>query len=704
MYLINKNILNIKVVINMSLPKLTALLAEQIDDGSQGEFGSIIKKKIKNVKEKNVPYIVFLVFDLCLDSIYFDIDKKFNNDALYDYYYFGNNSAAASQYYLTRETDSLKYLLSSTFSDLYNILKKNNLEDEELGLIIKNMENKEMIKISDKKGGGSVNFNKLKLSILQENKAGNIKFEGKSIVIGDKKYNADSFMRLFIRDTNKTNKFVLIVPKVILENGEEVILPKHKDYLKLVKIENKLGEIKEDIQGEKKICYICKKKGTDVSSNYTTNFDRTGINKIFTTTTKNTSQYLNNFNYDYNYSICSKCYQKLKSGEKIISEQFQAEIAGESAFIIPEAILANFDYKYLNYLKKYVDLVFSGEDLYSWIKEIDSEAWDNEIKQYCANFIIYRTDGNSVTVMETIEDVPTLRLDLIASTLKNNSIFLEEKKYSVSLGYIYKMIPVKVNKNGVQLDVGRVLSFYKAILSGEKIRYKLLFEYACEAMDKGLKQLGKDRIDNYFNLGLTNYVNGYEDFFIKRITMSYIILIRTLQDLGLLDKKVLVELEKEDNMGDFDTGFEKVNVLINDIESFLDKQGFNKAQKAMFYLGLMINRVALAQVEKNHKTKPILKKIQMQGMSQSEIMWLYNDVVEKLIQYERMSLLTEALMNRFNYYYGLEHNSWELSEHENVFYIMAGYSYLVGKKTSEDSSGALEVLSELPMDEEKVDN
>jgi len=118
----------------------------------------------------------------------------------------------------------------------------------------------------------------------------------------------------------------------------------------------------------------------------------------------------------------------------------------------------------------------------------------------------------------------------------------------------------------------------------------------------------------------------------------------------------------------------------------------------------MINRVALAQVEKNHKTKPILKKIQMQGMSQSEIMWLYNDVVEKLIQYERMSLLTEALMNRFNYYYGLEHNSWELSEHENVFYIMAGYSYLVGKKTSEDSSGALEVLSELPMDEEKVDN
>lgn len=689
------------MVIVVSLPRLTTLLAEQINDGSKGEFDSIIKN-IKKVKEKEEPYVVFLVFHLCMDSIYFELDKKFNEEAIYDYYYFGNNSAAASQYYLTREANSLKYLLSSTFSDLGNTLKKNNLEDGELGHIIKNMEGRGMIKISDKKGGGIVNLSKL--SILTNGEIESIKLDGKGdIEIGDKKYSADSFIRLFIKDENKSNKFVLIVPKIISENGEEVILPRHKDYLELVKIENKLGEIEGDNQGEEKICYICKKSSVDVSSSYSKKFDRTGINKIFTTTTINTSQYLRNFNYDHNYSICSKCYQKLKSGEKVVAEQFRSKIAGEDAFIIPEAMLSNFDYKYLNYLKKFVDLSFSSKDTAAWVTEIDSEVLDNDIKQYCVNFIIYRTDGNSVTIMETIEDVPMLRLDLIAKSLESNSILLDYKTYNVSLGYIYRLIPVRVNNKGEQLDIGRVLSFYKAVMSGEKIRHKILFEYACEALDKGLKQLGKARIDNYFNLGLVNYANGYEDFFIKRLMMSYIVLIKTCQDLNLMDKETLIGLEKEDIMDNFNTSSEKVNAWVDRLESFLDKQGFGESQRAMFFLGTLINRVALAQVEKKHKTKPILKKIQMQGMSEKEVIWLYNDVLEKLIQYEKMSMFTEALMNRFNYYYGLSHNSWELSEHENVFYIMAGYSYLVGTKPLDITKGEEDAQKEFSMDEEKTE-
>lgn len=683
----------------MSLPKVTALISEQLNDNNEGEFESIIKD-IKRISEKDVNYVVYLTFNLCLDNIYFELAKKFNNDDLKSFYYFGNNSAASSQYYLTREADSIKYLLSGTFSDLYNMLKKYKLENGELGFIIKNLENKGMIKISEKKGDGILNFSKL--SILKEGKVENINLDKGNILVENKKYNGDSFIRLFIQEVNRSNKFVLVVPKVVLENGEEVILSKHKDYLELVKKENKLGEIEENNQGEKKICYICKEARFDVSSSYTTKFDRTGINKIFTTTTINTSQYLNNFSYDYNYSICSKCYQKLKRGEKIIENQFRSKIAGENAFIIPEALLENFDYRYLNYLKKYVDLVFNGEDFRSWIQEIKLEKEENNIKQYCINFIIYRTDGNSVTVLETIEDVPTLRLEMIANTFKNNTILLDEKYYSASLGYIYRIIPVRVNNKGEQLDIGRVLSFYNAILSGQKISYKLIFKYACEALDKGFKQLNKDKIDNYFNLNLGKYY-GYEDFFIKNITMSYIILIKTLQDLDILDKRVFDQLRKEDIMNDFNTGSEKVNIWINDIESYLDKLNFNESQRAMFYLGTMIYHVALAQIEKNHKNKPILKKIQMQGMTQKEILRLYEDVLEKLIQYEKVSLRTEALLSKFNHYYGLAQNSWELNEHENVFFIMAGYSYLVGKKTPDDNKNDLEAQKELQVDEEKVE-
>ncbi len=681
----------------MSLPKLTANIGEQLASNDKNEFSSIVQN-IKKVKEKEEPYIVFLVFNLLKDQIYMELDKKFNQDSINEYFYFGNNPAAASQYYLTREGIFMKYLLLSTYSDLYNVLKNNDMDEGKLGKIIKKLEECNLITLSDKKGEGRLNLSKL--SIMLNGQSDEIKIDKKgNIEIGDKKINADSFIRFFIKDANKANKFVLVVPKVILKDGKEIILPKHEDYLKVVKIENKLNEDAINDQGKEKVCYICKNSKSDVTSEYSTKFDRTGINKIFTTTTKNYSPFLSGFNYDQSYSICNQCYQKLKAGEKAVTAQFRGRIAGEDAFIIPEALMSSLDYKYLNYLKESVDLAFKRKDAETWIAEIDLET--EGIKNYCINLIIYRTDGNSVTVMETIEDVPVIRLDLIMKTLDANSIIIDTNTYRISLGSIYRLIPVKVNNKGEQLDIGRVLSFYKALLSGEKINHKILFNYACEALDKGLKQLSKSKIDNYFNMGLINYVNGYEDFFIRKLIYSYIILIKTCQELGLLDREIFKSIKKEEGaLNSFNTSSEKVNLWVSELESFLDKQGFDNEERSLFYLGVLINRVALAQIEKKHKTKPILKKIQMQGMSQKEIERLYNDVIEKLIQYEKMSIFIEAIMNRFNYYYGSTKKILKLNEHASVFHIMAGYAYLVGKKPLDITKGEEEAQKELLQDGE----
>jgi CRISPR-associated protein Csh1 len=239
---------------------------------------------------------------------------------------------------------------------------------------------------------------------------------------------------------------------------------------------------------------------------------------------------------------------------------------------------------------------------------------------------------------------------------------------------------VKVNKNGDQLDIGRVLSLYKAILSGEKIHYKILYDYATEAMDKGLKQIGKSNIDNYYNMGLTRYINGYEDFFIKRIVFGYMVLINLCQDLGILDNKIFTQIRKEENVMDIINSPSKdVNFTIKRIEDFLDNHGFSKKTRALFYLGILINRVAVAQMKKEHKKKPILQKIQFQGMNEKEIYSLYIDVIEKLRQYDCMTLYSEAYMYKFHTYYELEKGNFN-NDKENVFYIMAGYSYMVGNK------------------------
>lgn len=660
----------------MSLPKLTAFIAESVPLG-QNEFSSLIKNA-KKLKEKEEPYIVFLVLDLFEEKIYFKLDKKFTQNSVYDYFYFGNNSAAASQYYLTRETSSLSYLLTSTFSDLFMMLSRYGMERGELGDILKGLQQKNLIFLAERKGEGKLNLQKF--SIVLDAGVQKIEIDGKNVVIDGKKNSPETFIRLFINDENKNNKFILIVPKVKLENGKEIILSTHPDYLKLVKKANNLDNTTQDKEGEKKVCYICKNSKADVSSEYSKKFSRTGINKIFTTTTVNTSPYLQNYNYDNVYSICGECYQKLLSGEKVIIKQFKSRIANEDVFILPEGILQDFDYKYLNLLKENVDLAFNSSNAEEWLVSIEIGKEERNIKLYSLNFVFYRTDGNSVTVLETIEDVPTLRFEKVMELLAEHTDQLKPFVKNISLSSIYHFVPVKVNKNGDQLDIGRVLSLYKAILSGEKIHYKVLYDYATEAMDKGLKQLGKSNIDNYYNMGLTRYINGYEDFFIKRIVFGYMVLINLCQDLGILDNTIFTKIRKEENAVDtVNSPSEKVNHAIKRIEDFLDSQGFSKKIRSMFYLGILINRVAMAQVRKEHKKKPILQKIQFQGMNEKEVYSLYMDVVEKLRQYDIMTLFSEAVMNRFHYYYEPVKGTFN-NDKENVFYVMAGYSYMVGNK------------------------
>ncbi|WP_077369032.1 TM1802 family CRISPR-associated protein [Anaerosalibacter sp. Marseille-P3206] len=674
----------------MSLPKITAFIGENISQKNKSEFSSVIKNA-KKVKEKEVPYIVFLVLDLSKEQIYFQLDKRMSENSVFEYYYFGNNSAAAAQCYLTRQTNSIKYLLTNAFGDLYQTLVKYGMQESQLAILLKKLEDKEFMQLGEKKGEGKLNLSKF--SIVQDNKVNKIALdEKKNIEIDDKRHNPEAFIRLFIEDDNKNNKFVLVVPKVILESEEEIVLSTHIDYLEVIKKVNNLGayDKEDDDKKEKKVCYICKKQKSDVSSKYSKKFSRTGINKIFTTTTINTSQFLQKFDYDNTYSICSDCYQKLLTGEKIISKEFKSRIAGEDVFIVPEALMANFDYNSLNILKKDVDLAFKSDDAKTWVENINMIQDIDDVGLYTVSFVFYRTDGNSVTVLETIEDVPTLRLKKVMEILADYTEILESHTKKISLGSIYRLIPVKTNNNKEQIDIGRVLSLYKALLSGEQVAASVLYSYAVEALEKGLRQLGKSKIDNYLNMGIKGYLE-YEDFFIKRIIFGYIVLLKTCQELNVLDKEVFEKNEEGGQvLNKINTPSEKVNSSIMKIETFLDEQGFVNDARALFYLGILVNRVAIAQYQKEHKTKPILKKIQFQGMNEKDLYRLYGDIVEKLRQYEKMNLFVEGIMNRFHNYFGTLEKSWSLSDQENVFYIMAGYSYMIGNKSPDLSKDEIE--------------
>ena len=135
----------------MGSPKLTAFIGETAPATPSDEFGPLIKN-LKKIKEDEEAFVVFIVVDLTRKHIYFKLHQKLTEDSVHQYYFFGNNASAGTQYYLTRDTASLKYLLKSTFSDLHMLLNKNNMADGELGSLLKTLENEGYIKLADKKG------------------------------------------------------------------------------------------------------------------------------------------------------------------------------------------------------------------------------------------------------------------------------------------------------------------------------------------------------------------------------------------------------------------------------------------------------------------------------------------------------------------------------------------------------------------------
>ena len=305
---------------------------------------------MREEKDKD-QFVVFLTFNLKEQQIYFSRPEPFSNQSLYEYNYLGNNPGASMQYYLSRELNSLGYLLGTVFSDLYLMLKKYNLENNELGKIIQQIESANFIRTKDKKGQGTVNLEKLRVSLI--NNYTKIKHEKKALFFSKnnnepQRYNYEQLLRQDMDDDNKRNQYTLIIPAVQTEDNQFIILSNHPDYVELVKKEKLGGAPRKAKKNPRKVCHLCGQAGKMLHM--------TSINLI----NPESIRYLQprpsilhrvyKQNYDLVYALCNSCYQRLLAG-KVMRERFHGQIAKENAYIIPESLLADFDYNNLTRIK-----------------------------------------------------------------------------------------------------------------------------------------------------------------------------------------------------------------------------------------------------------------------------------------------------------------------------------------------------------------
>lgn len=135
----------------------------------------------------------------------------------------------------------------------------------------------------------------------------------------------------------------------------------------------------------------------------------------------------------------------------------------------------------------------------------------------------------------------------------------------------------------------------------------------------------------------------------------------------------------------------KENINFGDrINLFFTEMNYTDAQRALFYLGRMVNDIERLQ---KGKSKTVLDKLNYNGMGKDDIRRLSNALFEKRQQY-RNSDNNKVLVN-FDFDHGhfnelFEYNSWvdkNISEQEALFFILSGYSYgIVKKQETENQS------------------
>jgi hypothetical protein len=192
----------------MNLTAITATLGKYRSDDIE-----CLIEELPRIKNDEQGYVVYMVFDIKHKKIYFESGEPVKEDTAKQLLYFGNNSGSSFQFYLNRDIKSLSYLLTSTISDLYNILCKYGMQDGKMALIIKRMEDSGLVILSKKKGAGNINYkmfllpdNYLIKGLTENTNKAKITLS-KSTEDGDKVVSPEQFIRIGIGEKTKKTGF-----------------------------------------------------------------------------------------------------------------------------------------------------------------------------------------------------------------------------------------------------------------------------------------------------------------------------------------------------------------------------------------------------------------------------------------------------------------------------------------------------------------
>lgn len=365
--------------------------------------------------------------------------------------------------------------------------------------------------------------------------------------------------------------------------------------------------------------------------------------------------------YNKNMLLCDICLNKLIAGENYIKNKLDTRLMGFTVYLIPHFVFGTPINK--DELDKVSEKVQNSFNTVKNIKSIEKlkddieniKSLNDENTYFLTNIMFYKRANQATKIQKLIKDVnPSVFEEIAESFYKaqklGQNIIGQNYKLKMDLETFYFMMPIRL-KNSEPMEYRSLLQIYDAIFNKQPIRK---YEFI-----KGVISCAEIQ---YFHEEGYNIKKEYP---IENTILAANFCIKFLQYMTCI---------KEEK------GMDVNELRINeDMKNYISGMGYKEEECAMFLLGCLIGEVGNAQYRRmGDDKKPVLNKLNFGGVDKNKIIRLCNEVFNKLVQ-EKIRKYNEVTFAECKKLIDANIKSWKLNKHENLFYILSGYSYATEK-------------------------
>jgi CRISPR-associated protein Csh1 len=631
-------------------------IGEIVSKNSQGDLLDFLIPE--TAKQR---YIVGINFDLAKKSLAFNLmveggENGLSKQKLQEYLFVTSEKGNRPQFSPT--TSNLGYLVSQTLPNLIDFLPENS----ELKKLLQKVRDRFFTEVQEKDGK-------------------------KSAFVLNEKFIPDAFFH-FAKKPEKLKEAIgayakelagLIAEKTttpvketiytVCVDGEPVSA--HPDYQRFLWQQNSESAFEGGFSGT---CSVCGTE-TEVTQD-TTRF----VMKFYMTDKVSFASHFDEKNYYKAVTACKSCYQNIMIAEKWIDQHLRTRLGGFDVYVLPQMIWTEMEairlFRYLQAITREFNEVKNIASLREAERKTAERAERMEVFKQNAfiwNFLFFRKSQSAFKVLTLIKDVPPSRI--IKITEFTNDIDTSRKKLEIpdnivfDLDQIYRLIPLR--KRGADLqEYKKILQLYACIFNGLPVQKEQLYNF--------YKQLAcVHHFESYALYQIQKSNNP--DYALMADTLKWNLFLLFLQKLNLIEGGSIMMTNE------FDANFP------DGVKEAFGELNYNEAQQGLALLGYVIGVIAYAQYKEGLENKPVLEKINYQGMSEEKVVRLFNDAFEKIRQYRKNKTVSYAerwLALAKKLYETGAHK--ELTADERVFYLLSGYSMnlLRSKPTAETAETA----------------